>query len=219
MFLSGSITDAPARRRLAGVAGATLTASVLVVSLASPAQAAPPNIPSKTKAKTELSSLTVSTEGSMTGYDRDRFPHWHAVSGNCNTREMVLKRDGKNVKVGNDCAPTAGSWYSPYDGATWTKTSDIDHIVPLAEAWRSGASKWTDSKREDFANDLSGTQLIAVTDNVNQSKGDKDPASWQPPRAAYTCTYAKMWIHSKYEWKLTLQSAEKTALQDMLATC
>ena len=80
------------------------------------------------------------------------------------------------------CAATSGSWYSAYDGATWTAASDvdIDHLVPLAEAWDSGASGWTTAQRQAFANDLTRPQLIAVTDNVNQSKGDQDPAEWMP---------------------------------------
>ena len=89
---------------------------------------------------------------------------------------------------------------------------DIDHIVPLAGAWRSGANTWTTSKREDFANDLDHPQLIAVTDNVNQSKGDQDPSAWTPPQSSYYCTYSKMWIRSKYHWGLKLQSSEKSAL-------
>jgi hypothetical protein len=123
--------------------------------------------------------------------------------------------------VDSSCYPISGSWYSPYDGATWTNPSyvDIDHVVPLAEAWRSGANTWTTSQRQSFANDLSYPELIAVTDTVNQAKGDQDPSSWQPPRTAYRCTYAKMWIRSKYHWALKLQQTEKTALQTMLDTC
>ncbi len=69
-------------------------------------------------------------------YDRDLFPHW-IESGGCSTRESVLKRDGTSVTVGSDCYPTSGSWKSPYDGATWTAPSDvdIDHMVPLKNAW------------------------------------------------------------------------------------
>jgi hypothetical protein len=73
--------------------------------------------------------------------------------------------------------------------------------------------------RQSFANDLTYPQLIAVTDNVNQAKGDQDPTTWQPPLASYHCTYAKMWIASKYHWALKLQSGEKSALQSMLNTC
>ncbi|MEV4756943.1 HNH endonuclease family protein [Micromonospora sp. NPDC049559] len=197
---------------------AGLTTSLV---LAAPAGATPPNIPSKATAQSELNALTVAAEGSLTGYSRDLFPHWITISGACDTRETVLRRDGTGVTVNSSCTPTSGSWYSPYDGATWTNPSDldIDHVVPLAEAWRSGANTWTTSRRQSFANDLTYPQLIAVTDNVNQSKGDQDPSTWQPSRTAYRCTYAKMWVHSKYHWGLRLQSAEKSALQTMLNSC
>src|SRR4051812_49257453 len=95
---------------------------------------------------------------------------------------------------------------------------DIGHIVPLAEARPSGASAWT-TRRQAFANDLTRPQLIAVTDNVNQAKGDQDPSTWQPSVSSYRCTYARMWIAVKYYWRLTLQSSEKTALQNMLSAC
>ncbi|ONI82312.1 hypothetical protein ALI22I_40035 [Saccharothrix sp. ALI-22-I] len=198
-----------------------LLAGVLAVALVSPAQATPPNIPSLTTAQSELNALTVAAEGSTTGYSRDLFPHWSTVSGSCNTRETVLKRDGTNVVTDSSCAATSGRWFSPYDGATWTLASDvdIDHVVALAEAWRSGASSWTTARRQSFANDLTNPQLIAVTDNVNQSKGDQDPAEWKPPLTSYWCTYAKMWIHSKYQWGLRVDSAEKSALQSMLGRC
>jgi Protein of unknown function (DUF1524) len=165
--------------------------------------------------------LTVAAQGSMTGYSRDLFPHWITISGTCNTRETVLKRDGTSVVTDSSCAATSGRWYSPYDGATWTAASDvdIDHVVPLAEAWRSGASSWTTSRRQSFANDLSRPQLIAVTDNVNQAKGDQDPSTWQPPLTSYRCTYARMWIGVKHYYDLTLQSSEKSALQTMLNSC
>ena len=101
----------------------------------------------------------------------------------------------------------------------FTRYGDIDHVVALAEAWRSGAQHWTTSRRQSFANDLSGPQLIAVTDNVNQAKGDQDPSTWQPPRSGARCAYSKWWIHTKYRWGLHLQSAEKSALQSMLNTC
>lgn len=98
----------------------------------------PPNIPSTTSAKSLLSGLTVAAQGSQDGYSRDLFPHWITQSGTCNTREVVLKRDGTNVVQDSSCAATSGSWYSPYDGATWTAASDvdIDHVVPLSNAWK-----------------------------------------------------------------------------------
>jgi hypothetical protein len=223
-FREASVLGSPTRPRRTWLTltGAALAGTVLSVTvLVSPASATPPNIPSKSTAQSELNALRVAAEGSMTGYSRSLFPHWIIITGTCDTREMVLKRDGTNVVVNGYCYPVSGSWYSPYAGATWTSPSDvdIDHVVPLAEAWRSGASSWTTSRRQSFANDLTYPQLIAVTDNVNQAKGDQDPSTWQPPRSAYRCTYAKMWIRSKYHWGLSLQSSEKSALQGMLNTC
>ncbi|MEU4806770.1 HNH endonuclease family protein [Actinosynnema sp. NPDC023587] len=198
-----------------------LLVGALALGTATPALATPPGIPGTATAHSELAALPVAAEGSMAGYSREKFPHWSAVSGACNTRETVLKRDGANVVTDSSCAATSGRWSSPYDGATWSAASDvdIDHVVPLAEAWRSGASSWTTAKREQFANDLAGPQLIAVTDNVNQAKGDQDPAAWKPPSTSYWCTYAKMWVRTKYRWGLKLNSTEKTALQSMLGRC
>lgn len=210
------------RRALAGLVAVLLALASTVALLApSPAGALPPNIPSASTAQAQLNALTVRAEGSLTGYSRDLFPHWVTISGTCNTRETVLRRDGSNVTVGSNCTPTSGRWFSPYDGITETSPSeiDIDHVVPLAEAWRSGASSWSTSRRQSFANSLSTPQLLAVTDNSNQSKGDRDPAAWRPTRTSFHCTYARMWIGTKYAWALSLQSAEKTALQTMLNTC
>lgn len=195
-----------------------LAASLLNAGSAS---ATPPNIPSEATARSELAALRVAADGSSDGYSRDLFPHWNTVSGSCNTRETVLRRDGSNVVVGSDCYPDSGSWYSPYDGATWSLASDvdIDHIVPLSNAWRTGARGWTQSRRTQFANDLSNPQLIAVTDNVNSAKGDQTPATWKPSRTAYWCTYAKMWVRTKYRYTLTVNSAEKSALTTMLDRC
>lgn len=98
----------------------------------------PPNIPSGSTARSQLSALRVAPVGSQTGYSRDLFPHWSAQSGACNTREVVLKRDGTNVVQDSSCAAVSGRWYSPFDGATWTEAADvdIDHMVPLSNAWK-----------------------------------------------------------------------------------
>ncbi|GLZ37580.1 hypothetical protein Acsp05_12050 [Actinokineospora sp. NBRC 105648] len=201
--------------------GALLLSIAATIGLTTTASATPPGIPSAATARSELAALTVRADGSMTGYSRDKFPHWITISGACDTRETVLKRDGSGVVTNSSCAATSGSWFSPYDGATWSAASDvdIDHVVPLAAAWRSGASSWSTAQRQAFANDLSRPQLIAVTDNVNQSKGDQAPNTWKPPLTSYWCTYAKMWTHVKYGYGLSVNSAEKSALQSMLDRC
>ena len=208
-------------RKIGILLASTVLALAGTVAVSGSASATPPNIPSESTARSELAALRVAADGSSSGYSRDMFPHWITISGTCNTRETVLKRDGSNVVTDSSCAATSGSWYSPYDGATWSAASDvdIDHMVPLADAWRTGASSWTTAQRQAFANDLSYPQLIAVTDNVNQSKGDQSPATWKPSRTAYWCTYAKMWIHVKYRYSLTINSTEEDELYRMLSYC
>ncbi|KAL8753272.1 MAG: hypothetical protein Q9199_005161 [Rusavskia elegans] len=204
----------------------TIFAVLALVALVSTAPApliarAPPNIPTTYDAQTQLGGLTVAAQGSQTGYSRDLFPHWTTVSGTCNTRETVLKRDGTSVVTDSACASVSGQWFSPYDGATWSLASDvdIDHVVPLSNAWKSGAASWTTTRRQTFANDLTNPQLIAVTDNVNQAKGDQGPETWKPSVTSYHCTYAKMWIKVKSVYSLTVTSAEKSALTSMLNSC
>ncbi|MEU4226285.1 DUF1524 domain-containing protein [Nonomuraea sp. NPDC026600] len=149
-------------------------ATVLTLAITTqPAAAIPPNIPSAATAASRLATLTVAAESHSSTYDRDLFPHWITQSGTCNTREEVLKRDGTNVVTNSACAAVSGSWYSPYDGATWTAASDvdIDHMVPLAEAWASGAWAWTTAQRQTYANDLGGPELWAVTDFSHRPVG------------------------------------------------
>ncbi|KAL2828016.1 hypothetical protein BDW59DRAFT_171139 [Aspergillus cavernicola] len=194
---------------------------VLLAASASLVGATPPGIPSTSVAETQLEALTVAAAGSGSDYDRDLFPHWISQGDSCDTRDLVLVRDGTNVETGSGCSIDSGSWYSEYDGATWTQASDldIDHMVPLANAWRSGASEWTTDEREAFANDLDIPQLIAVTDNVNQQKSDSGPEEWVPPLTSYHCTYGKMWVNVKYTYGLSVTQAEKSALEGLLDTC
>ena len=207
------------KRALAAVSAAASVAALTFVC--GPADATPPGIPSASTAASRLASLTVANESHASTYDRSLFPHWITISGSCDTRETVLKRDGTGVTTNSSCAATGGTWKSPYDGATWHASGDvdIDHMVPLAEAWRSGAWNWTTARRQAYANDLSEPQLWAVTDNVNQSKGDQDPSTWKPSLSSFWCTYARAWIQVKYTYDLTLQSTEKTQLSSMLGTC
>ncbi|KAK7045936.1 hypothetical protein VNI00_006931 [Paramarasmius palmivorus] len=164
-------------------------------------------------ARSYLSTLTVEAESNSPAYNRDLFKHWHIVSGTCDTRETVLKRDGTSVVTDSACKSTSGNWVSVYDNAKYTAASSMDI------AWVSGARTWTDAQREAFANDLTRPQLVPVTSSVNSAKGDKDPAEWMPPLASYACTYARAWVQVKYYYKLSVDSSEKSALQSILNGC
>lgn len=207
----------------AAIAALTLSACGSI-TLDSPSDTGPGHKPtgaSAAKAEQELEGLKVATPLTMSGYSRSKFHIWASQGDGCDTRDVVLKRDGSNVKATEDCKITSGTWVSPYNGKTYTKPLqlDIDHVVPLGNAWASGAKNWTDDQRKALANDLTRPQLLAVDLSNNRSKGDQDPSEWKPPSHDYWCTYAEYWVTVKSYYKLTVTSAEKTALSDMLGTC
>jgi len=199
---------------------ATIVAAILASTLlASPARAETYSAP----LRTAVAALPVATEV-RTGYNRDLFPHWIDADGDgCNTRYEVLIAEATTPpRVGSGCTLTGGRWYSYYDNTSWTLPSDldIDHMVALAEAWDSGARGWTTSRRQAYANDLGDSRsLAAVTDNVNQAKGDKDPAEWMPPYASARCRYIQEWVAVKIRWRLTVNSTEKSALTSVANGC
>lgn len=159
-----------------------------------------------------------------TGYERTKFKHWvDADHDQCTTRNEVLIAESRTAPtIEGNCKVTAGQWFSYYDGKTLTdpKGLDIDHMVPLAEAWDSGASQWSAKHRETYANDLDAERsLIAVTAKTNRSKADQDPAQWLPPAADAHCTYAADWVSTKLRWKLTANKAETETLNEIAANC
>ncbi|MEO3870445.1 HNH endonuclease family protein [Nonomuraea sp. B12E4] len=203
---------------------ATAAAASFVVLAPATSVAAPTELPtplSPLAAYQRLTELTVADPRPMRGYSRARFPHWTQQGQECDTREVVLARDGVDVKQDERCRAVSGAWFSEYDGRAFTSGSDldIDHMVPLAQAWRSGADAWTDAQRRRFANDLDAPQLIAVSAASNRSKGDQSPDQWRPPRRSYWCTYSRAWIDVKSRYELTVTEPERDALADMISTC
>ncbi|MFI9626087.1 HNH endonuclease family protein [Streptomyces sp. NPDC052042] len=180
-----------------------------------------PGVPSAEQARTDLTGLKVAPHGSMSGYSRSKFPHWASQGESCDTRETVLGRDGTDVERDEKCRAVSGEWVSVYDDEVFTNASDldIDHMVPLANAWRSGARTWTQEQRKAFANDLTHPQLLAVSASSNRSKGDQGPDQWQPPSKTYWCTYARSWVSVKATYELSVTEAEKDKLGEMLDTC
>lgn len=190
---------------------------------------APPQAPTVHLAATPVSSKWLlnhlSVKGEHTkGYSRSKFPDWYdADHDGCNTRyEVLIAEATKKPKVKAGCKLSGGKWYSRYDGVTTKNPStfDIDHLVPLAEAWQSGAWKWSASKRKLYANDLGYfADLIAVSASSNRSKGDREPQDWMPPRTHYACTYLKQWVAVKWRWGLSANAREVDYLRDRLRSC
>ncbi|MFJ2273896.1 HNH endonuclease family protein [Streptomyces sp. NPDC087866] len=158
------------------------------------------------------------------GYKRDSFKHWvDEDQDGCSTRQEVLIAEAVTApKQGERCALTGGSWRSYYDEAEVTdaRNLDIDHMVPLAEAFDSGAYDWTPERRQAYANDLTAERsLVAVTAKTNRSKADKDPAAWMPPSDSAACTYLVDWTATKLRWGLTADEAEQKALLERAEPC
>jgi Protein of unknown function (DUF1524) len=185
-------------------------------------------------ATSALNHLRVAGRGPLTGYNRDRFgPAWSddvSVPGGhngCDTRNDVLhaRLVRITVKPGtHNCIVLSGTLLDPYTGHSLSFHRDqnaaavqIDHIVPLAEAWRSGAARWTTDQRRNLANDPA--ELAPVDGRANESKGDSGPDSWRPPNRGAWCWYATTYINVKSQYHLSVQQSEKDALVDMLRNC
>ncbi|MCV2394930.1 DUF4214 domain-containing protein [Actinotalea sp. M2MS4P-6] len=202
----------------------------LVAAAATPAQAAeqtPEPVSATTSAegyvyaRDVLEALWIEPENTST-YSRSSFNFWiDANHDGCDTRDEVLIAEalgGSTNPRGPRCPVRSGIWVSPYDSVHTTVLSDldIDHMVPPAEAWDSGAWAWSAAQREAFANDLDWpASLIAVTTTMTAAKGEKDPAQWMPP-AYYTCQYVIDWVTVKYRWNLSIDEAEYSALAALL---
>lgn len=150
-------------------------------------------------------------------YDRDLWPHWSTVRPRCTTREVVLAEQGTDVVVNEECTPIAGRWTSRYDGERFSSPRDlhIDHIVPLADAHRSGGALWSTQRRKAFANDPAN--LVTVGQAVNREKSDQDPATWLPRKDV--CWYVTAWVHMKQRYDLAADIAEARAVAAQLARC
>jgi hypothetical protein len=165
---------------------------------------------------TVLATLPVAPE-ERAGYARTLFRLWiDADHDGCNTRAEVLIEEAIVAPtVAAGCRLSGGEWFSAYDGRRFTNASqlDIDHLVPLAEAWDSGAFRWSAARRQAYANDLGVPwALVAVSAASNRSKGDQDPAAWLPPRTQATCGYLADWVAVKARWGLSVDPAEMSAI-------
>jgi hypothetical protein len=221
--------DLPAGSSASAVASSSSSPASVPATAPSTAAGAPPP-PSADDALSLLRSLTVAPPRSMAGYSRVEFPHWASDAasfgwrepdGSCDVRDTALIRDGKGVQIDSECSIMSGTWLDPYTGKVLTDPSgiDIDHVVPLANAWRSGASSaaWSTADREAYTNDPEA--LLSTDAGANRTKGDKGPEAWKPPNRKYWCEYARRWIWIKSDWHLSVNPNEKTALNEMLATC
>jgi len=198
-----------------------------------PATGAPPttppttvaSVPGAVDARVLLAPLVIDDSPSPgVPYDRDSWDGggWEDLDGDgCDTRDEVLQAQSSTPAQVDPyrCQVVAGDWVSAYDGLVTEDPGDlqIDHVVALADAHRSGGWSWTPDRRRQFANDE--TNLIAVSGTSNQSKGSRSPDEWRPPRQESWCAMATTWVTVKVLYGLTATTAERDALGQMLDTC
>lgn len=171
----------------------------------------------------EASLETQQSSLSSSSYRReDYLSSWRDEDRDCiNTRHEVLQATSLVIPVmsKNGCNVVQGKWYDPYTGQFYINPQDldIDHVVPLSEAHRSGASLWSQRKKQAYANDLDNIGfLLPVYKSANRSKGDKDPANWMPQNSDFHCEYLSLWVSIKDEYSLSMDAREKDSIGKMI---
>jgi hypothetical protein len=179
-----------------------------------------------TKPVSRLVPLRIAPSSHEDTYNRDvDFGGFADVNGCENTRAELLIRTSRvpvTYTTARDCTVKTGLWTDPWSGRTTAVAHDlqIDHTVPLANAWRSGAWAWTHDQRVAYANDLTDPDhLVAIISSENESKGDDGPDAWKPPNRASWCRYALAWDHIESKWHLSATRAEWNAMLVLAATC
>jgi len=176
-------------------------------------------------ARDVLETLAVKGRAPKTDYARTQYGDGWTTTNGCDSRNIILNRDMKDVVVDENCRVTKGTLNDPYTGhvitfVRGTDSSDdvqIDHVVALSNAWQTGAQQLTRQKRIELANDP--LELLAVDGPTNQAKGDGDAATWLPPNKAFRCQYVARQIAVKVKYTLWVTSAEKQAMQRVLSDC
>ncbi|MFH9727463.1 HNH endonuclease [Streptomyces sp. NPDC017254] len=194
-----------------------LTPLVLILSpLAAPSPALSANVVMLPDALAELTEAAEDPDG----FRVSAFPHWNAgldPADGCDTRSEVLLAEAVDAPAtGANCALTGSRWTSYYDGQNVSDPAalHVDHLVPLAEAWASGASGWSAARRERFANDQgAAATLVAVTTRGQRDRAGRDPADWVPSDASRYCRYIGEWVATKLRWGLSADKDEVEALK------
>lgn len=139
-----------------------------------------------------------------------------------NTRAKVLVRDSVKAvvfKENNNCVVDQGKWKDAYTNQTFALASDIqiDHFVPLKNAYISGAYKWSFRARCLYANYLGyDFHLVSVSGIENLKKSDKSPDKYMPPNSNYACNYVRNWLTVKLLWGLSMTVSEANAIRQIM---
>ena len=176
-------------------------------------------------AKYALNKLEIKDHALGMNYSRNQFgADWGSVNG-CDTRNIILNRDLFNIVTNEKCQIISGILNDPYTGrqilfTRGTNTSSdiqIDHVVSLSNAWKTGAQGLTYDIRVDLANDP--LELLAVDGVSNQIKGDQDASGWLPENENFRCQYVARQVAVKQKYTLWVTRSEYNAILNVLESC
>ncbi len=186
--------------------------------------AAPPEVAQETHdIIARLDALPVSEERTF-GYARYRFGLWRDDDGDgCTVRDdVIIGQALESASRSNPCRIVSGRWQSPYDNAILVDPDDVsvDHVVSLAEAWRSGAWNWANAQRTAYLNDIGRVgSLLAVSTTSRNAKDARDPSDWLPPNSAFVCEYLRTYVDMKTVWKMSVDAGERESIAAAALGC
>lgn len=188
-----------------------------------------------------IASLEIAEPNPGLPYDRDAFAEWGNASdygwdeqyAGCDTKWATRARDAVNlvwfdqesciIETGMDATYWIDSYGSLDDSGALTyytsedpSTFDIDHIVSLGDAWRSGAWEMDQATRDAISND-SGNLIVADA-GQNRSKSDQGPADWLPIGEGF-CNYIEQYVTVKAKYGLTVTQQDFDALLEGAQAC
>lgn len=171
----------------------------------------------KTKSEA-LKALGHSSNSSYRPYNRKSWGGWKK-DGCIDMRAKILIKTSKSpVEMSKSgCTVKSGLWESFYFPEKFTLASQIqiDHVVPVAEAHRSGGAQWNSEQKAKFYNDPEN--LVISCSKHNGQKSDKTIAEWSPIHREYNCKWVKKYIQIKKKYNLKISTQELNA--EKIANC
>lgn len=163
-------------------------------------------------------------------YERSDWGGWERLEDTgCTTQQTMLIRDTipdtQVLDEEDNCILVYGATHSPYTmeyiehdrtSEDFTRTPfDIDHVVSIHDAWRSGGHEWDAEQREAFYNDTEN--LVATDFSSNRRKGNRDISEYLPEDQGQYCEFASTVVYVKDKYNLSMTQAEHDVAFDILS--
>ena len=134
---------------------------------------------------------------------------WWGDEGFRKTRQEVLKRDSKiPVTLDRRGRVIGGYWVDAFtgEGLSDPRQVQIDHVVPVSEAYQAGGYGWGKGDRLAFMNDPDN--LVVTSKNENQRKGRLLAGGYLPPKKELRAGFLGRVVKVKDKYGLALTEEE-----------